>query len=343
MQQPNRRYASGIEDNKTAFNDTAPLKAPTTDRAPITYPLDQSLIRNAMVFYFNTLEDYVSIAAANPKFSNTNYIVTSGVALAAGAYEANKNSAYQQITQDQKVNAGTANLSLFKKYKRTDLLMWLMMPQSVQFATSAGWEAINANMNALGLLAHEAGAAAGAGDDSKMMANLISAFGTEAGQAAFDAMGGGSQDVGSAVTNSVQNTFNEMAFKGMQRRQFQFSWQVSPKSLAELEELDKVIQHFRFHAHPGLSLSTTSGSYLDFPGTVDVEWYTKGEEEGDDWIENAWLPRISTCVIASVETDYSPNNQYSFFKNAGAPTQINLTVTLQEIQPLLKSDISRGF
>ena len=95
-------------------------------------------------------------------------------------------------------------------------------------------------------------------------------------------------DVGTAVTNSVQNSFNEMSFKGMHRRSFQFTWSLAPKSFAELEMVDEIIQRLRFAAHPGLSSLTTSGSYLDFPGTIDIEWYTKGTDGA--WVENAWIP-----------------------------------------------------
>jgi hypothetical protein len=134
-----------------------------------------------------------------------------------------------------------------------------------------------------------------------------------------------------------------MNFGNMQRRKFQFNWTLVARSAAQVAEIEKLIRTLRFHAHPSYSAGVAVGTYLTFPGQVDIEWYTKESSGDDNYTENAWLPKISSCVIDSVETDYSPNSQYSFFQDSGAPTQISLSVTFTETHPLVKSDIARGF
>jgi hypothetical protein len=322
-----------------------------------SYPLNQTSIHNAVMLYFNALEDVSSYQynennqGTLPDYVNSQYLILEGKFM-SDSYQTNKNVAYQSIMQDRDVATAMKatklnSLDFFKQYKRTSAALWMIMPQAVRFQTNVGWEEVNSDPNALGLLGQAAARySGGVVGGWEAIAALAKTVGYEFASNSIDALGSAG-NLGGAIANSMQNTFNEMSFKGVQRRMFQLNWTLVPRSLAELTEIDAMIQRLRFHAHPGIQAPknqiSLEGAYLDFPGTIDLEWYTRGPEADAEWEENAWLPRISTCVIHSVDTDYSPNGQYSFFSNTGAATQINLSITLQEVMPLLKTDVARGF
>jgi hypothetical protein len=226
-----------------------------------------------------------------------------------------------------------------KKYKRTSSMLWMLYPDTIRFGTNANWQELNFDPNALGILASQSGV------DQKGNLDFWGNAGTVVSREAKGILtkATGNGNIGDALFKNVQNTYNDMNFGNMQRRKFQFNWTLVARSAAQVAEIEKLIRTLRFHAHPSYSAGVAVGTYLTFPGQVDIEWYTKESSGDDNYTENAWLPKISSCVIDSVETDYSPNSQYSFFQDSGAPTQISLSVTFTETHPLVKSDIARGF
>jgi len=268
-----------------------------------------------------------------------------------------KNTTTQGFAQQDTVQAGADLLHTYiplgldgviRKYKRTNVCALMPMPQSIKYMSQAGWQDVNEG----GAVGQLAAIALSSEDRAAKQAALKNAVTTATVQAVSDtAIGNG---VGGALTKSVKNTFQDQTFIGMQRRQFQFTWLVAPKTPGELQKLANIITLMRFHQHPSFSTTSATGNYLTFPGQCDVEWYTQSvssvpsvDNESlptpGEFIQNAWMPKMASCVIESIETDFTPNNQFSFFKNSGAPTHYTLTLSLKEQLPLTASDIARGF
>jgi hypothetical protein len=68
----------------------------------------------------------------------------------------------------------------------------------------------------------------------------------------------------------ASNPFNELAFKGMARKSFQFNFTFAPTSPKEAQMMQNIIQSFRFHSLPELSQSTLQ--YFA-PHEVEVKFY----------------------------------------------------------------------
>ena len=66
------------------------------------------------------------------------------------------------------------------------------------------------------------------------------------------------------------NPYNELAFKGMARKSFQFNFTFAPTSPQEATMMQNIIQSFRFHSLPELSSSTLQ--YFA-PHEVEVKFY----------------------------------------------------------------------
>ena len=211
-------------------------------------------------------------------------------------------------------------------YKQTGETIQLMMPPKVEFSTSAGWQAINSRPTGLGLLAEIALG------DNELSARAAHEVGKMVMSALYEDGGG----VASSYRGQITNPYTSQAFEGMNRRSFRFDWTMAPKNEDELSAIRVIINMFRFHAHPTL---TANEDFLKYPSQVDIIFKTKG------MADNNWLPKIATCVIKDVNVDYTPNGQWSGINSTypGAPSMFNLSVTVEEIVPLVKSDIEEGF
>lgn len=260
---------------------------------------------------------------------------------AASVLEKGQTTSFTQMaggTASQAINNTVGAAARFgaqfeRKYKRTTNAVELLTPDTLRYDYGAGWSDVNFSPNALGLLLNVAA------NENTLAGSIIK---REVSDKGYDILGEGG-DIGGAINKSVINPYTQQSFHGMNRRTFQFSWQLSPKNMSELNQIQEIISLFKFHMHPSI-MPTADGlgaNYLNYPGQVDVEWYFKPEAQGD-FTENPWLPRITTCVVEAVSTDMAPNGHYSFFKGVGAPTQINFSIQLKEIHPLQKSDISLG-
>lgn len=219
--------------------------------------------------------------------------------------------------------------------KTSSMMIGLLMPNQIHFMSAAGWAPIDADPSFIGSLAKTAGAMIHTGDIKN---TGIAGFTSLVGELIQGAGGildeGASKGIAQALSKSLENPFTDMAFQTMQRRQFQFSWQLFPKDRGDAQRIAEIIKVFRFHMHPNLN-ETTLGAFLDYPSYIVPSFYFGGSQ-------SPYLPRISLSVIDQVETDLTPNGQWSTYTD-GFPAQINLTIVVSEVQPLLKEDIALGF
>jgi len=212
-------------------------------------------------------------------------------------------------------------------YASTGDAVHIMMPAAVEFASSAGWQAVSATPGFLGMLAEIGLTDTTFGNVAKFELNKWV-------QSMLYEDGAG---MASSTAKKNVNPYVSQAFESMQRRQFRFTWLLTPKSIDELRSVETIIRLFRWHMHP---LLEDGESFLQYPSQVDVKFNVPGGE-------NKWLPKIATCVIKSFETNYTPNNQWATSNagdgNEGAPYQFQISVVVEEVVPLVKTDILRGY
>ena len=333
-----------FDDNLTQDDVTWLTSSTGNNEASATifkYPNNVDTLPNFMVLYFDQVESEDQVADALNGINPTGGDAQAQwyYALQGNVYSdvPNANQTYQGAIQNQIIGSTTAKIiegvvagMVPVMYKRTTGGIVLPMPQSIKYPTQAGWENVN-DGGAIGMLNNVVISQ----NPLKTGAETLS---TGTAQAGGDAIAEG---LGSVLTKSAKNTFQDQTFKGMQRRIFQFSWVFAPKNKTDLVNLYNIITKLRFQSHPLYSPNIVGGNYLLFPGQVDIEWYT--QKEDGSYAQNEWLPKLATSVIEAVETDFTPNNQFSFFKNAGAPTHYTLTIAIKETVPLSKLDIARGF
>ena len=122
----------------------------------------------------------------------------------------------------------------------------------------------------------------------------------------------------------------EQIFKNMDFRTFQYDYQFFPRSAEESANIRNIINTFRFHMHPDFKVD--EGFLYLYPGEFEIYYYI-----GDQ--ENPFVHKHTSAVLKEVNVNYTPQGQFTSFDN-GAPTQINMTLSFQELSILTKRHLA---
>ena len=251
-------------------------------------------------------------------------------------FESNRNSAsLQGITSN------------FKTTTRISDSISLYLPANVTDTTSATYE--DTPTGILGMAAQDLGEL-GQGlfaKDYEAMGKAGAAMLKDFSKEAFKRMGGalaeslagaeGAIPLANRVFGQADNPFVEVFFNTMNVRTFTYNFNFAPRNESETEEIQQIIQLFRFHMAPELQINNSR--YYTLPATFDIHYMYKAAD-GNGY-ENDYYNRIGTCVLENVSTNYTPNGVKSF--GDGAPTQITMSLSFRETEVLTKAKINEGF
>ena len=133
------------------------------------------------------------------------------------------------------------------------------------------------------------------------------------------------------------NPYMEVLFQNVELRTFSYNFTFSPRNKKETADVQKIIKMFRFHMLP--ELKGQNERYMTLPSTFDIHYMYQWDV--DKAKENNFYSKIATCVLKSVEVDYTPGGVKSF--KDGAPTQITMGLTFMETEMLTKQHIDKGY
>jgi hypothetical protein len=127
------------------------------------------------------------------------------------------------------------------------------------------------------------------------------------------------------LTGTIPNPHMAVTFQGVNLKKHSFTWRLSPDSLSESHQLEKIIKQLQAASLPGTE--GNNALLLTFPDTVMVE------------MQPSNLMTFKPCAIDSISVNYAPNGVPSFFRGLDNsdgsfdryPTDIELTLTLREL------------
>ena len=125
------------------------------------------------------------------------------------------------------------------------------------------------------------------------------------------------------------NPKKEQIFKNMDFRTFQYDYQFFPRSAKESENIRNIVNTFKYHMHP--EFKDDDGFLYIYPGEFEIYYYI-----GDN--QNPYVHKHTSAVLKEVNVNYTPQGQFATFDN-GAPTQINMTLSFQELSILTKGHL----
>ena len=138
----------------------------------------------------------------------------------------------------------------------------------------------------------------------------------------------------------VQNPMLELIYSSPSLRTFRFDFQFYPRDEKEAKEVQDIIQRLRFHQAPEVAQGGSNGFFLVPPSEFDISFYYNGRI-------NPNIPKISTCVLTSIDVDYAPNGfsayevpgQNATVGGTGMPVAIRLSLQFKETEIMTKSSI----
>ena len=135
----------------------------------------------------------------------------------------------------------------------------------------------------------------------------------------------------SVLTGITRNPFQVVLFKSPEFRAHTFSWQFAPKNQAETETVNNIIRAFKYHSLPGVLAA--GGVFFSYPEILRINF--RPDETAN------YMYEFKPCVVESVAVNYTPNGP-SFFNRTGAPTAVQFTIRVQEIEIWTKADFLRN-
>ena len=147
----------------------------------------------------------------------------------------------------------------------------------------------------------------------------------------------GTRGLANKIFGQADNPYMEVLFDAMNLRTFTYNFTFSPRNREETEDVQKIIQLFRFHMAP--ELKGQNNRFLTLPSEFDIHYMY--QDQSGHASENDYYNKIATCVCTAVETNYTPDGVKSF--EGGAPTKITMNLSFQETELLTKERIQKGF
>jgi hypothetical protein len=157
--------------------------------------------------------------------------------------------------------------------------------------------------------------------------NALSALTGNAKQAVFAALSGG----------LASNPQLEVLYTSPSFRTFRYSFMFYPRSEQEAKEVQDIIFMFQYHQAPEI-LNQSGARFLVPPSEFDIKFYYNGSE-------NPNIPKVSTCVLETIDVDYAPNG-FSAYEvpgkttptkgETGMPVAIRLDLGFKEVDILTK-------
>jgi len=230
--------------------------------------------------------------------------------------------------------------SFLRTIRRTTESIVLYMPNSVitDFSQSYSQPNIGGSKTGAGV---GAATAAGAGKQNETIANMTPFLAEQIARSdplysvAF-----------SGVTGTVVNPQIEVLYQSPALRNFNFDFIFYPRSQKEAEEVQKILTSLMFHQAPeilGAGAGGGQGGYFMVPPSeFDIQFYYNGKE-------NPNVQPISTCVLTSMNVDYTESGQWHAYEvetdltskigGSGMPVSIRLTLGFMETEMFTKSRI----
>lgn len=135
----------------------------------------------------------------------------------------------------------------------------------------------------------------------------------------------------------------ELAFKGLPKRGFQYTFKMIPKSEQEAEEVKNIVTAFKMNMLPegqgvGEKQGGFTGKNLKIPNTFDIQYMYVG-------IENQYLHKISTCVLESMNITYGGDRYKTFDGNekGAPPVETTITLNFKEMELITKERAEEGY
>ena len=149
---------------------------------------------------------------------------------------------------------------------------------------------------------------------------------------------GGIREGAFAKAGAIISDRMELAFKGINKRQFQYTFKMIPRSKREADEIRNIIFTFKQNMLPEFVGGNRQGRRLRVPNTFDIQYMYKGNQ-------NEYLHHISTCVLETMSVQYGGERYKTFPGNeqGAPPVETQITLNFKEMELITRERVFEGF
>lgn len=138
----------------------------------------------------------------------------------------------------------------------------------------------------------------------------------------------GNQNLLSRLNGSVLNPNLELLFQGPELRNFNFNFQLTPRSKDDVIQVRKIIRTFK----QAMAVQRSESElFLSAPLIFGIDYIFAGGSN------SPYLPLIKDCALTNFSVDYTPDGSYMTYED-GSMTSYRLTMQFQELQPIYNDD-----
>ena len=175
------------------------------------------------------------------------------------------------------------------------------------------------------------------------------------GLGALNFLGGGAA-AGQIATGVVKTPHLELMFEGVNRREFNYTFTMTPRSFDEAREIEKIVKTFRTEMHPeyinlddlfaadndfvsdsaaaSSSFGASISRFMTFPSVFEIEYRFLG---GD-----APLPKPRICSLTKCDVTYGGGEGYVSVGEGGDPQKVSMALSFSEVDIMTRSQVMKG-
>jgi len=329
------KYDSVTVDNKALFQNRDPITGATIDRKVEVG--DKVKVKNAQYAQTNFTDSAGQITGPNQAGSNKLKGLHTGGSY-GDAVVTKKETKVANSTNGQAIHVLRAATTRLKT------AIALYMPASVQVQYGA-----NYTDTEIGSLAERAAEVIKKFQEGNIKGGFQGILDSDetllqnAGQFLLAGVGnlpgfGGAKELEAMKAGRIISNRMELAFKGINKRSFQYTFKMMPRNKKEADEIKKIVHAFKFNMLPEFEGGDLSGRSFIVPNTFDIEYMYNGKE-------NQFLHKISTCVLESMNVTYGGDRYKTYTATAeGAPPQeTTISLNFKEMEMITRERVEAGF
>ena len=276
--------------------------------------------------------------------SGSNYFENTGAASAqAKRIKSIKSRGIALTNRVKGVNSGIFSKAESNHTYVTDSILLYMPPEGMKFSYNADYEALETGVAgdfAQGLMGlinadnfEESIKSIGKGLSGITELTKMAGFGALAIIPGFE----NARGLYDKFRGQAKNPNLESVFKSVPFREFNFPFTFAPKNEKEKDSVHKILQLFRFHMLP--QHKNDANGYFDVPSEFHITYMYRDNE-------NAYLPKVSRCVLKNCEINYAPDNVVSTLtpdERGAPPTITTMNLTFGETEIMTKETVAQGY
>ena len=208
----------------------------------------------------------------------------------------------------------------------------LYMPSQISVSQKANYgEAEMGLLVAAGLGSYKGMVGGASNIDMGVLGETLKKEGLNIGASALEGAGAtGAKAAKAIMSGETTNNRTEMKFEGIDRRSFQFTFRLIPRSSEEAKQIQLIVQTFREHSMPSFTTGDSLGRTLKAPSTFDIQYHPAEH-----------LHAIGTSVLEAVDVKFG-GDRPQFFGD-GQPSETELTMTFKELDIVTREKVAQGF